>query len=172
MLEEFSVLQRRPDASTTTRAVVEGHLAILYRLAEKLTTSSDLWLSCDAAGMKLKRDFCGIVVGGTSKKGKDWVHFLNYKEISGVHSAVMEVELITNTLKFLNGIQSRLKLAPLTRLYHFTSIVYDNASVNTGANAGVGALFGEARLEQLIADRLPASDLKPFLRIGTYFILT
>lgn len=169
MLKEFGILKDSPDASTTTRAVTEGHLALLHRLAEKLSSSTSLWLSLDAAGMKRKRDFAGMVLGGTSSKGKDWASILDYKEISGYHEAQSELNVLLQSLHRVVEIQKRL-LLPTTRLYHFESIVYDNAAVNTGEKNGIGVLLEAERLKQWEADG-KVDKLGPLLKIGMFVLL-
>ena len=164
LLHVFNLLSKIPGMNTIRRGAVQSHLSLMYSIAERMSKSKELWFALDGAGAKRNRDFLAILFGGTDVNGELWSEVVEFKEISGQSGAENELNILLSVVSTIQEMQKEMGLS-VTALYHFTSCVYDNASVNTGDHNGLGKLFIDKRKEAWEADGL-VGDLPDFLAIG------
>lgn len=166
LLKDLGKATQVTNRTTVDRASVLVYLAVArYDLATCMASSTQLLFTIDGSGTKRKRNFLTILFGGVDKEGKKWLCIADWVE-SESGDAETEVNTIIKAVNEINKCQRKLEV-PETKLYHFRSCTYDNASVNTGTQNGVGIRFEQLRKKAWEDDPShPSGPLPLFLKIG------
>lgn len=130
---------------TVQKCVIEAHIAIEYHIAELMAHSVNLFIGIDGSGTGMQRNFLEIEFGGWHPSGP-WSTLVTFAEfVKG--GAAHELSAIESALNRFQNRQLKLGIPPLqiSQLYYFDSIVYDNASTNTGCQNGLGKLLDQRR---------------------------
>ena len=120
-------------------------------------------IGIDGSGYFNGRSFTEIEFSGKhAESGEEWLYLVKFLETVD-SSAPAECQRILEIIDYYRVLQGLLDVRK-TSLLDFRPIVYDNASVNTGWRAGVGALLEEKRKE-LHSTAFPDEPYHPLLRL-------
>lgn len=151
-----------PSAETAKRSLMAKYVASDFVLARKMEESSSLYIGIDGttSGARYLR---AIVIGGLTEQKNDrseqpgaikynasdgnqyelWETVLEFEECVS-HTAESAVHSVRQCFERIKLYQKQLGIKEVT-LDRIESIVYDNASENTGRHGGIGELLEKER---------------------------
>ena len=144
------------------RSLVEGALCVKYRIAIKISKSTNLFIGFDSTSTFFDRRLLEIHLGGTDND-QLWVQPIGLKEFVD-HDAEFQITMILNVWKEYNDLQLELN-EQQTPIWKIQAVCTDNENLNKGKFNGIIKQLNDIRKKIHLQDKQNNSNIPDFENI-------